>query len=166
MAITINGVSASNQITIIFDAGINPSNSNNGPRDFSGDTEADVVIDGVGYGNINSKDIIPADVHALQFYPAKGTGHIEYVGGGENGVLASSGDIPAWANTMITRWNGEKTYAETWQSTFDTELAAQTAAFEANTSPMTDEAYAQADTNAKNAANTAATNAKNAILGA
>lgn len=49
MAITINNVTAKNQITIIFDAGINPNNTDNGPRDYSGDTEADVVIDGVGY---------------------------------------------------------------------------------------------------------------------
>ena len=67
---------------------------------------------------------------------------------------------------MITRWNGEKAYAETWNSTYETEHTAQIAAFTANTSPMTDEAYASADTNASNAANTAATTAKNNILGA
>tara|TARA_R110002020_G_scaffold9522_2_gene37321 strand:+ start:5222 stop:5722 length:501 start_codon:yes stop_codon:yes gene_type:complete len=166
MAITINSVTANNQISIIFDAGINPSNANNGPANFSGDTEADVVIDGVGYMNINSSDIIPSNVHALQYYPATNTGHIEYTTNDDNLAIADSSGIPSWANTMITRWNGEKTYQETWQTTYDTQYTAQVTAFTANTNPMTDEAYASADTNAKNAANTAATNAKNTVLGA
>ena len=166
MAITINNVTAKNQITIIFDAGINPNNTHNGPRDYSGDTEADVVIDGVGYHNINASDIIPTNIHALQYKPATNTGHIEYVGNDDNLAIADASGIPAWANTMITRWNGEKTYAETWNSTYETEHTAQIAAFTANTNPMTDEAYNQAHANAQTAANAAATTAKNNILGA
>tara|TARA_A100001015_G_C14971341_1_gene705270 strand:- start:1057 stop:1557 length:501 start_codon:yes stop_codon:yes gene_type:complete len=166
MAITINNVTANNQITIIFDAGIDPNNTNNGPREYSGETQADVIIDGVGYHNISSADIIPTNIHAFQYKPATNTGHIEYVGADDNLAIADANGIPAWANTMITRWNGEKTYAETWSSTFETEYAAQIAAFTANTNPMTDEAYTSADTNAQTAANTAATTAKNNILGA
>ena len=166
MAITINGVTANNQISIIFDSAVNPNNANNGPANYSGDTEADVVIDGVGYLNIESKDIIPANVHALQYYPSTSTGHIEYTTNDDNLAIADASGIPSWANTMITRWNGEKAYAETWQSTYDAESTAQIAAFTANTNPMTEEAYTSADNNAKAAANTAATNAKNTILGA
>ena len=166
MAITINSVTANNQISIIFDAGIDPNNTNNGPADYSGENQADVIIDGVGYHNISSADIIPSNVHALQYKATVNTGHIEYVGTDDNLAIADANGIPAWANTMITRWNGEKAYAETWNSTYETEHTAQIAAFTANTSPMTDEAYASADTNASNAANTAATTAKNNILGA
>jgi hypothetical protein len=166
MPITINNVTANNQITIINDAGINPSNNNNGPRDYSGDTEADVIIDGVAYLNINAKDIIPANVHAFQYKPVTNTGHIEWVGSDDNLAIANSSEIPAWANTMITRWNGEKAYNDTWQSTYDTEYASQLTAYQANTDPMTNEAYDSAHANAQTAANTAATNAKNLILGA
>lgn len=166
MAITINGVTANNQLTIIFDSGVNPNNANNGPRNYSGDTEADVIIDGVGYHNIESKDIIPANVHALQYHPATNTGHIEYTTNDDNLAIADASGLPSWANTMVTRWNGEKTYAETWQTTFDTEYAAQVTAYTANTNPMTTEAYTAAENNAKAAANTAATNAKNTVLGA
>lgn len=144
MPITINNVTANNQITIINDAGINPSNTNNGPREYSGDTEADVIIDGVAYLNINASDIVPANVHAFQYKPVTNTGHIEWVGSDDNLAIANSSEIPAWANTMITRWNGEKAYKDT----------------------MTNEAYDSAHANAQTAANTAATNAKNSILGA
>ena len=166
MAITINSVTINNQFSIIFDSGVNRDNANNGPANYSGDTEADVVVDGVGYLNITSSDIIPANVHALQYYPATNTGHIEYTNNDDNLAIADASGIPAWANTMITRWNGEKAYAETWQSTYDSESTAQIAAFTANTNPMTEEAYASADNNAQAAANTAATNAKNTVLGA
>ena len=67
MAITVNSVTINNRLTIINDADINPSNASNGPKEFSGDTEADVIIDGQAYLNINGKDIVPSNVHALQF---------------------------------------------------------------------------------------------------
>ena len=93
MAITINNVTINNQLSIIFDAGVNTSNSNNGPRDYSGETEADVTIDGVGYFNIASSDLIPSEVHALQFKPGVGTGHIEYTDLRGNLVIASESAV-------------------------------------------------------------------------
>jgi len=149
MAITINNVTANNQISIINDAGINPSNSNNGPAKYSGNTEADVVIDGVGYLNINADDIIPANVHALQFSPSSNTGHIEYTSNADNLTIADATELPSWANTMVKRWNGEKAY---W-TTYETEYAAQV---EANANVST------AQTNAQSAATTAKNNILNA----
>lgn len=149
MAITINNVTINNQLSIIFDAGVNTSNSNNGPRDYSGETEADVTIDGVGYFNIASSDLIPSEVHALQFKPGVGTGHIEYTDLRDNLVIASESDIPTWAQTMVKRWNGEKVYKETYA----TDMAANIAAGQDD------------DTATANAVITA-TAAKNAILNA
>ena len=149
MAITINNVTINNQLSIIFDAAVNNSNSNNGPRDYSGETEADVTIDGVGYFNIASSDLIPSEVHALQFKPGVGTGHIEYTDLRDNLVIASESDIPTWAQTMVKRWNGEKVYKETYA----TDMTANIAAGQDD------------DTAAANAVITA-TAAKNAILNA
>jgi hypothetical protein len=147
MAITINNVTINNQLSIIFDAAVNKSNSNNGPRDYSGETEADVTVDGVGYFNIPSSDIIPSEVHALQFKPSVGTGHIEYTDLRDNLTIASESEIPTWAQTMVKRWNGEKAYKET----YDTDFAANIAAEQ------------DVDTAMANAVTTA-TAAKNAIL--
>ena len=76
--------------------------------------------------------------------------------------FGTADEIEAFARSLF----GEKTYAETWQTTFDTEYAALVTAYTANTNPMTTEAYTAAENNAKAAANTAATNAKNTVLGA
>ena len=149
MAITINSIIINNQLSIIFDAGINPSNSNNGPSKYSGDTEADVTIDGEGYLNIFSSDIIPSEVHALQFNSNVGTGHVEYTDLRDNLTIASESEIPAWAQTMVKRWNGEKVYKETYV----TDMAANIAAGQDD------------DTAAANAVITS-TAAKNAILNA
>jgi hypothetical protein len=104
MPITINNVTANNQITIINDAGINNSNPNDGPAKYSGNTEADVIIDGKAYLNLTANDTVPTNVHAFQFYPNTNTGEIEYVDSTPNLQLVSDADIPSWANTMITRW--------------------------------------------------------------
>ena len=147
MAITINSITINNQLSIIFDAGISPSNSNNGPSKYSGETEADVTIDGEGYLNISSSDIIPSEVHAFQFNANVGTGHIEYTDLRDNLTIASESEIPAWAQTMVKRWNGEKVYKET----YGIDMAANMAAGQDD------------DTAAANAVITA-TAAKNAIL--
>jgi len=157
MPITINNVTANNQITIINDADVNPSNSNDGPAKWSGNTEADVIIDGKGYLNLQGNDVIPANVHALQFYPGTNSGELEYVGSDANLQLSSSSDIPSWANTMITRWNGEKTYEETYQTEYDNAVA---------NLDSSSETYETDLANAHTAAQTAATTAKNNILGA
>lgn len=149
MAITINSVTINNQLSIIFDAGINHSNSNNGPSKYSGDTEADVTIDGEGYLNISSSDIIPSEVHALQFNPNIGTGHIEYTDLRDNLTIASESEIPAWAQTMVKRWNGEKVYKETYDTDYSANLT-----------------NGQDETTANTNAVATATAAKNAILNA
>tara|TARA_Y100000114_G_scaffold65085_1_gene59640 strand:- start:235 stop:708 length:474 start_codon:yes stop_codon:yes gene_type:complete len=157
MAITINTVTINNRLTIINDSDINEDNPNNGPREFSGDTEADVIIDGASHLNINASDIVPSDVHALQYNAVSNTGHIEFVGTGDNTVIADASGLPAWANTMVTRWNGEKAYKETYQTEYDNALAnldATSASYEAD--------LASAQTSAQSAATTA----KNNILSA
>lgn len=156
MPVTINNVTINNQLTIINDAGINPSNSNNGPKEYSGNTEVDVNIDGVSYLNLSGDDIVPSNVHALQYRPATSSGWIEFDGNAQNQDITES-DIPSWANTMITRWNGEKTYWDTYTTTYNNLVAnldADSATYE------TDRA------NAQTSAQTSATTAKNNILGA
>jgi len=156
MAITINTVTINNRLTIINDAGINPSNANNGPKEFSGDTEADVVIDGQAYLNINGKDIIPSNVHALQFSASTSTGHIEFDGAAQNQEIDVS-SLPSWANTMVTRWNGEKAYDTTYQTEFNNAISSLDPSSETY-----DADVAAADTAAK----ASATTAKNNVLSA
>jgi len=156
MPITINNVTINNQLTIINDAGVNHLSPNDGPRAYSGNTEADVNIDGKAYLNINANDIIPANIHALQFNPATDSGWIEYEGTAQNLDITSS-DIPSWANTMITRWNGEKVYEETYSSTFSSLTANLDGSSENFQSDLA---------NAESSAQLAATTAKNNILGA
>lgn len=156
MPVTINNVTINNQLTIVNDAGINPSNSNNGPKSYSGNTEADVNIDGVAYLNINAHDIIPSNIHALQFMPSTNSGWIEFDGTVDNQSITES-DLPSWANTMITRWNGEKAYEETYNTTYNNLVANLDA---------TSETYDSDLANAHTSAQTSATTAKNNILGA
>ena len=156
MAITINNETINNQLTIVNDADINKNNPNNGPKLYSGDTEVDVLVDGKAYLNLNGADVVPSNVHALQFRPATGSGWIEFDGNVDNQIITSS-EIPSWANTMITRWNGEKTYDETYQSTYDGIIAN----LDSNS-----ETYATDLANAHTSAQTAATTTKNNILSA
>mgnify|MGYP003115126831 CR=1 FL=1 len=156
MPITINNVTINNQLTIINDADVNKTNPNNGPKMYSGDTEVDVLIDGVSYLNLSGVDVVPANVHALQFRPATNSGWIEFDGSADNQSIAPD-TIPTWANTMITRWNGEKTYWDTYQTTYDNTVANLDAS---------SETYQTDLANAQTSAQTAATTAKNNILGA
>jgi hypothetical protein len=156
MPVTINNVTINNQLTIINDADVNPSNSNNGPKLYSGNTEVDVIIDGEAHLNLNGHDVVPANVHALQYRPATSSGWIEFDGTVDNQEIAES-EIPAWANTMITRWNGEKTYWDTYNTTYNNLLAnldAEAASYETDVA------------NAQTSAQSSATTAKNNILGA
>jgi hypothetical protein len=156
MPITINNVTINNQLTIINDADINPNNSNNGPKLYSGNTEVDVNIDGLAYLNLSGHDIVPANVHALQFRLATNSGWIEFDGTVPNQDITSS-EIPSWANTMITRWNGEKTYWDTYNTTYNNTVANLDAS---------SETYQTDLANAQTSAQSAATIAKNNILGA
>jgi len=156
MPVTINNVTINNQLTIINDAAVNESNKNDGPKWYSGNTEVDVNIDGVAYLNLVGHDVVPANVHALQYRPATSSGWIEFDGNVPNQDITES-EIPAWANTMITRWNGEKTYWETYQSTYDSIVANLDSESASYTTDLA---------NAQTSAQTSATTAKNNILGA
>ena len=156
MPITINNVTINNQLTIINDADINISNTNDGPKMYSGNTEVDVIIDGVAYLNLPGHDLVPTNVHALQYRPATSSGWIEFDGDAQNQEITES-EIPSWANTMITRWNGEKAYWETYDTEHQNLLAnldTSSASYETDLA------------NAHTSAQTAATIAKNNILGA
>lgn len=156
MPVTINNVTINNQLTIINDADVNPSNSNNGPKMYSGNTEVDVNIDGLAYLNLSGHDIVPANVHALQYRPATSSGWIEFDGTVANQEITEA-EIPAWANTMITRWNGEKTYWDTYNTEYNNLVAnldAEAASYETDLA------------NAQTSAQTSATTAKNNILSA
>ena len=156
MPITINNVTINNQLTIVNDADVNQDNPNNGPKLYSGETEVDVLIDGKSYLNLNGADVVPTNVHALQFRPATESGWIEFDGNVDNQIITSS-EIPSWANTMITRWNAEKTYDETYQTTYDNLVAN----LDSNSAT-----YSTDLANAHASAQTSATTAKNNILGA
>lgn len=164
MSITINNVTINNQLTIINDADVNKDNSNNGPKLYSGDTEVDVLIDGVAYLNLTGVDVVPANVHAFQYRPANNSGWIEFDGSVPNQDVGPS-DIPAWANTMVTRWNGEKTYKETYDSTYQTTYDGLLANLD-STSETYGQDVSNAHVSAQTSAQTAATTAKNNILGA
>ena len=164
MAIIINNVSINNQLTMINDAGINPSNSNNGPKSSSGDTEVDVIIDGQAYLNISGNDIVPNNVHALQFNASTNEGWIEFDGSIDNQLITFS-DIPSWANTMVTRWNGEKVYEETYTETYTNVLNSLVANLDVNSETYQSD-YNVAVSNATTQATTQATLAKNQILSA
>jgi hypothetical protein len=156
MPVTINNVTINNQLTIINDADVNPSDSNNGPKMYSGNTEVDVNIDGLAYLNLSGHDIVPANVHALQYRPATSSGWIEFDGTVANQEITEA-EIPAWANTMITRWNGEKTYWDTYNTEYNNLVAnldAEAASYDTDLA------------NAQTSAQTSATTAKNNILSA
>jgi len=163
MAITINNVSINNQLTIINDAGVNPSNSNNGPKNLPGNTEVDVIIDGNAYLNISGNDIVPSNVHALQFNASTNEGWIEFDGNDQNQSIDSS-TLPAWANTMITRWNGEKVYAETYAETYTSVFTSLVSNLDVNSATYSSD-YEAAISNATTQAATQATLAKDTILG-
>jgi len=155
MAIVISNVTINNQLTIINDADINKDNPNNGPKYYSGTTEADVIIDGKGYLNLKGDDVIPSNVHAFQYRPATSSGWIEFDGNAQNQDITAD-SIPSWVNTMVTRWNGEKVYNET----YETVLSNLTSNIDGNSATYSDE-YAAAVSNATSQA----TAAKNNILG-
>lgn len=155
MAIVISNVTINNQLTIINDADISKTNPNNGPKYYSGTTEADVIIDGKGYLNLQGDDVIPSNVHAFQYRPATSSGWIEFDGNAQNQDITAD-SIPSWVNTMVTRWNAEKVYNET----YETVLNSLTANIDGNSATYSDE-YAAAVSNATSQATTA----KNNILG-
>jgi cytochrome b involved in lipid metabolism len=125
MATTVNNTTANTRITIIFDAGLNPDNQNDGPRMGTGNTESDVLIDNVGYYNVRSHTEIDADVHALQWNATTNTGTLEYVDNRENESLSS---FPQWATNVVIRCEAQ----DVWQNSFNTSMASEDADVQAN----------------------------------
>ena len=135
MATTVNNTTANSRITIIFDAGVNVDNENNGPRLGTGDTESDVMIDNKSYLNIRSHTEIDANVHAMQWNATTNTGKLEYVDNREKESLPS---FPQWATNVVIRCEAQ----DAWQTAFDDAMAGD----------------ADSQANATSTANTARTN--------
>ena len=135
MATTVNNTTANSRITIIFDAGVNADNENNGPRLGTGDTESDVIIDNKSYLNIRSHTEINANVHALQWNATTNTGELEYIDNRENESLSS---FPQWAANVVIRCEAQ----DAWQTAFNDAMAGD----------------ADSQANATSTANTARTN--------
>lgn len=118
MATTVNNTTANQRITIIFDADLNPSNENDGPRFGTGNTESDVMIDNKPYYNIRSHTEIDANVHALQWNATTNTGELEYIDNRQNDSLTS---FPQWATNVIIRCEAQ----DAWQTAYDNNVSAQ-----------------------------------------
>ena len=125
MATTVNNTTANTRITIIFDAGLNLENENNGPRLGTGNTESDVMIDNKFYHNIRSHTEIDANVHALQLNTTTNTGELEFIDNRENESLSS---FPQWATNVVIRCEAQ----DVWQNSFDTSIVSDDANVQAN----------------------------------
>jgi len=125
MATTVNNTTANSKITIVFDSGVNPDSSNDGPRLGTGNTESDVIIDNKSYYNIRSHTEIDANVHALQWNATTNTGELEYTDNRENESLSS---FPQWATNVVIRCEAQ----DTWQNSYDTSMLSEDANVKAN----------------------------------
>ena len=123
MATTVNNTTANAKITIIFDAGLNPENENNGPRLGTGNTESDVLIDNITYHNVRSHTEIDANVHALQWNATTNTGELEYVDNRENESLSS---FPQWATNVVIRCEAQ----DVWQTAYNANVSEQFTAWQ------------------------------------
>jgi hypothetical protein len=147
MATTVNNTTANQRITIIFDANLNSSNENDGPRLGTGNTESDVMIDNRSYLNIRSHTEIDANVHALQWNATTNTGELEYI---DNRLSDSLTSFPTWATNVVIRCEAEDVWQNAYASNISSQLTAwQTANPEANVetfSANTSQATSVADT--------------------
>jgi len=114
MSTTVNNTTINSKLTIIFDAGTNYSNVNDGPVSGTGNTESDVMIDNKTYNNLRSHTEVPSEIHALQWNATSNTGWYEYTDNRENLDIA---ELPQWASNVVIRCEAEDVYT----STFDTE---------------------------------------------
>ena len=153
MATTVNNTTANQRITIIFDAGLNNNNENDGPRFGTGNTESDVIIDNKAYLNIRSHTEIDANVHALQWNATTNTGELEYI---DNRLSDSLSSFPGWATNVVIRCEAQ----DAWQTSYDANVAEQEATWSAanpNPDPNVDFFVANT-TQATSVADTARTN--------
>lgn len=131
MAITINNTTANSRLTIIFDAGVNSSSENDGPRSGSGNTESDVYVDNKVYYNIRSHTEIDSSIHALQWNASTNTGEIEYT---DTRVNESVDSLPQWATNVVIRCEAQ----DKWQESYDSSIASDDADVVANATTTAD----------------------------
>jgi hypothetical protein len=151
MATTVNNTTANQKITIIFDAGVNKTNSNDGPRFGTGNTESDVVIDNKSYLNVRSHTEIDANVHALQWNATTNTGELEYIDNRENESLSS---FPGWATNVVIRCEAQ----DVWKDSYTANLSEQFTAWQTANPEANVETYIANTSQATNVANVARTN--------
>lgn len=125
MATTVNNTTANSRITIIFDSAINKDNNDNGPRNGTGNTESDVMIDNTSYHNIRSHTEIDSSIHALQWNAVTNTGELEYVDNRENESLSS---FPQWATNVVIRCEAQ----DIWNNSYNTSMTSEDANVQAN----------------------------------
>lgn len=123
---TVNNTTINTRLSIIFDAAPRPVvdssftekytddyymsrkyNEADGPRDFTGNTEADVYVDDLVCTNLRCHQEIPAEVHALQWKESTSSGEIEYIDDRENTKITS---LPSWVTNVIIRYEAEALY--------------------------------------------------------
>ena len=122
MATTVNNTTANSKITIIFDAGVNPSSANDGPRLGTGNTESDVCNDSKSYLNIRSHTEVNENIHALQWNAATNSGELEYTDTRQN---ESVSEFPQWATNVVIRCEAQ----DKWQTAYDNNVTAQMTAW-------------------------------------
>jgi len=110
MATTLNNTTINSKLTIIFDAGVNKTNENDGPVSGTGNTESDVMVDNVSYENIRSHTEVPSEIHALQWNASTNTGWYEYTDARENLDITS---LPQWVTNVVIRCEAEDVYTST-----------------------------------------------------
>ena len=151
MATTVNNTTANTRITIIFDADINPSNVNDGPRRGTGNTESDVMIDNKGYLNIRSHTEIDSSIHALQWDATTNTGSLEYTDTRENLSLDS---FPQWATNVVIRCEAQ----DAWKTAYTANVDEQFTAWRSENPTANIETFSANTTQATNVADTERTN--------
>ena len=113
MATTVNNTTINSKLTIIFDAGINTVNFNDGPVSGTGNTESDVYIDGLNYHNLRSHTEVPVEIHALQWNATTNTGWLEYTDNRNNLDIS---ELPSWASNVVIRCEAENEYVTTLEA--------------------------------------------------
>jgi len=118
MATTVNNTTVNTKLTIIFDADINPSSTNDGPASGTGNTESDVYLDNKVYLNLRSHTEINNSLHALQWDATTNTGTLEFTDSRDNESISS---VPQWATNVVIRCEAQNT----WQTSYDSNVSSQ-----------------------------------------
>ena len=130
-------------MTIIFDAGVNPNSTNDGPASGTGNTESDDYLDNSVFHNIRSHTEIDASIHALQWDASTNTGSLEYTDNRDNDSISS---FPQWATNVVIRCEAE----DIWQYSYDTTYEAHADAFKVDDSAAVTAGTNAADTERTN----------------